>query len=98
MICPGDNILTKGWKLRRAITTVTIHEVITMGLEASALSAAAFALRTRHCGRTFDQNPSSKQARAGTIVNQFKNERLPLRMSVTWNKTITAPAMWRASR
>ena len=51
------------------------------------------ARRKRVEGKSFDQNESSKHASAGTMVSQFRKERLPLRMSVNWNNTITIPAM-----
>jgi hypothetical protein len=65
---------------------------------ASSFAAAASALRTSLRGRIFDQKPSSKHAKAGTIVSQFKNERLPLRKMLTWNNMITTPATCRAIR
>jgi hypothetical protein len=93
MICSGDSILAMGRKLRIPIIKVTIQAVIVIALEGSALSAATLDLFTRNCGRSLDQKPSSKQARAGIIVSQFKNERFPLSISVICSNTITTPAI-----
>src|ERR1700744_3179868 len=72
-----------------------LHAVVSMGVDGSALSAAALALFTRILGRIFAQKPSSKQASVGNIVSQFKKDRLPLRMMVNWNRIITDPAICR---
>src|SRR6478735_5125617 len=57
-----------------------------------AVAAAAAAWRMSARGRIFAQTGSSKQASAGTIVSQLRKERLPLRISVPWKRTITPPA------
>jgi hypothetical protein len=36
MICPGDNILPIGWKLKTAISIVTTQDVIIIDLDSSA--------------------------------------------------------------
>src|SRR5690349_17994315 len=64
-----------------------------MGFEKSAFSRAASALRTNRLGSSFAQKPSSKQASAGMIDNQFRKDRLPLKISVTCNKIIITPAI-----
>ena len=43
---------------------------------------AVSAIRTSGRGSNFDQKPSSKQASAGTMVSQFRKDRLPLTMRV----------------
>ena len=67
-----------------------------------ALGRSAFLIRSAEdasaLGSTRVHAESSKQASAGTIVSQFRNERLPLRMRTAWKRTITAPAAWRALR
>src|SRR6185437_10073707 len=78
--CPGESRLSAGWMLSSATTPVTTQAVVIMGFDSSAFAAAAPALRTSRPGNSAAQNPSSKQASAGTIVSQFKNERLPLRI------------------
>src|SRR5262245_20498086 len=91
-------MLSTGWMLRTVMTAVTTNAVARMGFDGSAWAAAASARRTNGEGRSFDQKPSSKHARAGRMVNQLRNERLPLRMSMIWKRTTTAPAMGRARR
>src|SRR6478752_6331116 len=98
MICPGDIKLSAGWILRSAITAVTIQAVVSMGRDDSLMAAALSALRTSQRGRSLLQKPSSKQAKAGTMVSQFKNERFPLSIILNWNNTITDAAICRATR
>ena len=49
-----------------------------IGREIFASRSARSARRTRMRGKTFDNARSSKHASAGTIVSQFRKERLPL--------------------
>ncbi len=87
-----------GLMLRNIMIAVTIQAVINAGRDGTAFRAAASASLTSVRGRIPDQKPSSKQARAGRIVSQFRNERLPLRMRMSWSNVITVPAMCRARR
>ena len=41
------------------------------------------------------RSASSKQASDRDDVSQFRNDRLPLAISITWNASISAPATWR---
>jgi hypothetical protein len=59
--------------LSNTIKPVTIHTVITIDFDSSAMAAAAPALRTSTAGSNFDQKLSSKHAKAGIMVSQFKN-------------------------
>src|SRR5436190_16075592 len=97
MICPGDRMFAIGRKLKNAMTAVTTQAVVNIGFDGRARVAASSALRTSMRGRSLDQKPSSKQARAGTMVSQFRKERLPLRMRTTWSEIIITPAICRAS-
>ena len=77
---------------------MTTHATRCIGGLGCAAAAAVVARRARARGNSFDQNESSKHASAGTMVSQFRKERLPPRISVTWNRTIITPAMCRAMR
>jgi len=82
MICVGESILKIGWMLSMPTSSVTINAVTRIDLDGVDSSSAISAFRTRRRGNIFFQNPSSKHAKAGTIVNQFKKERLPLNIIV----------------
>src|SRR5882724_10296964 len=84
--------------LSNAMMTVMIQAVASIGRDGSAFAAAFSARRTSTRGRNLDQKPSSKHASAGTIVNQFRKERLPLKIRMICKITITHPEMCRASR
>jgi hypothetical protein len=78
--------------------TVMIQAVANMGFDGSALVRAVSAILTMRCGSSFDQVASSKQARAGMMVSQFRKERLPLKMRMSCKPIMIAPAIVRASR
>src|ERR1700754_818285 len=81
-----------------AIRAVMIQAVTIIGRDGTARTFAASARRTRERGSSFDQKASSKQASAGTTVNQLRKERLPLSIRMICRTMITTPAIWRASR
>src|SRR5438270_10246801 len=93
MIWPGEIIFNAGSMLNNAINAVIIHAVVIIGFEYSACSLATCAFRTKALGSILDQKPSSKQASAGTIVSQFKKERLPLNIRTNCNAIIIIPAI-----
>src|SRR5436190_18604256 len=98
MIWPEENRLRTGCILSRATKLATTQAVRNMGREDSALAAALAARCTSGRGSSTDQQASSKQARAGRMVIQLRNERLPLRIRVSWKRMITAPAAGRNMR
>src|SRR5438309_2149263 len=82
--------------LSTATTAATTHAVRSMERDGSAELAAASARLVRYFGNNLDQKRSSKQARAGRMVSQFRKERLPLSAMTIWNAIITTPLMFRA--
>jgi hypothetical protein len=79
--------------LRIPTIKVMTHAVLFIGFDGSALAAANSALCTNQWGNNFDQKPSSRQAKAGNDGQPVKKERLPLRRILSWNSTITVPAI-----
>src|SRR5579872_707359 len=77
---------------------VITHDVIVMGLDGSSLRIAFVARWTIGRGRIFDQKPSSKQARQGMMVNQFRKDKLPLAIRMNCKNKITIPAICLAIR
>jgi len=64
------------------IHTITM-EVIYMGFEVTVSASAMAAFVTSALGRSLAQKPSLKQASAGIMLSQFRNERLPLTIIVS---------------
>src|SRR4051812_26927362 len=80
-------MLTMGPKLRAA--TITAYAIVSFACSDEGGDAMRF---------FFESISSSKQASAGTMVSQFRNERLPLTMRTTWKITKHTPAMRRVFR
>jgi hypothetical protein len=65
------------------MTPVMAQELIRIGLDSFVRLAALWDFITSQLGKIRAQKPSSKQARVGRMVNQFKKERFPLRIIVS---------------
>src|ERR1700678_2899347 len=92
----GEKRLATGLTLRNATRAASAHAAAAMGVLGRAAESARPPAAASRRGRIRLQKESSKQASAGTIVSQFRKDRLPLRMRTPWKRTTTTPATCRA--
>src|ERR1700722_6606711 len=71
--------------LNNPITTASAMEAMWCAREGCASAAARRARSARARGGRRANRESSKQARIGTMVSQFRRERLPLKIRNNWN-------------
>jgi len=95
MSWPGESMFSTGLTLNSPITTARARSAKRREGAAPVCTVSAAARARRRSGRSRAQTPSSKQETQIAIVSQLRKDRLPLRISRTWNATSNAPARWR---